>query len=1548
MNKRYLIYGVVAALVFGAAAFMVTIELNALMPPLARAMSRQTGVEARIGRVTYRAPNRLVLHTVVVGDYLSIGRVTIWFNPLRGLLHMRDRAAFIGRVDIENPLLFSTPQLKQTLRILSTNKSSLAAVPVHLVISHGKLNMPFVDLADVDADITAGSDTAGTLRARLSTGAQVTLGVHAQNASEQTLVRLSAKVKSSATEIEAVGDLRHGAAGSSLHLTAPLLRYHGFTFDRAELKGQLHEGGVLATITQGGSRVSCEGAFSSSITATASLIMNELRPDATGTFTMSAVFSTGTLRSAFEGRSLIVAGVEYGDISAYIAATRRQWSANVRSLATGLTLAAESTNGAIQATLSHGRITYGTLNGSIQPFNLNLDLSKLPVSLIPGLHRRYSTVHGVVSGTATITSNGYDAFLGIIRLKSDKTFSPLTGSIKASKQGAAVEFMAETLQKDLSAHVSFLPGGAWSVSIDAERFPAANLVPWFYPEIQTSGTLSGKATYNSRSRQGYIDVRVLGPSLNDFAARHAEIVADIDPQRFLLKRCSIRASSGTLTASGSLTLPETGSGEGRFILAIKDFGSGNFRGNAMSELNGTLTRGKAWEFAGKITGHDIWVNDLSPQRLSAEFRCSSRQVQLSEIALGTLARGQLFVNIADRTLQAAIDISGLNLKDIFIGIPELELPLSASIAARGSIHMPETTIRLSSPEGTYRGEPFSCSALFHCTGVNRVRCENAVVRSGRTVITCNGALLPGLSAELQVQNLSCATASSILRLPVRCSGEAQGTVVARGTFASPRADVDVAIKDASVGRVRAGEVRAAFQASPSGIHVRTGLIKTAVSEIRCKQGTQVDLAKHAYKGVFEVVGLRLGPVDIFTSTCVVSGMWTTSDRTITSITADMRARNVWLNKTMVPAVNSTVVYRGNTITFAPVTGTGLGFDGTLSISTANSVTSSSFVFTHPASGSSIELSGTFDGDMSDMRMSARHLDAELCADVLELPFTTRGTISAEASLSGSVDRPVCDVTLNAENGSVGGLPFDRLACVISARQDVLTIVKAEMLSAAHYTMGASGYMPFALTASARRRVQNNPVDVSLSLQKGSLSVLRYLVKGIPAASGDVHARLRVTGTFARPLGNGYLKMNKGMIESDRYIRTIKGLVVDCLWKNNTIILRDIHGKSGGGDIRAKGTVAMDGLRPKNFDITVKTPTDAGVPVVVPQLPIPSPSPVFKTERIKMLTNYSHGEPRFDLRLSGSWDEPLISGVIELANTRFAYPPAANPDAPARMPGKPSRLKLDLELKTGKNCWYDNALVSVNIHGGMTLKGKAVSPAVAGHIDAVRGSIVYLGSEFTIKQAALDIAHDACYLSGEAETEVGSTATNDTDTISVVVDKAEITKIQPRFLSKKNPQMTPEKAMAVAVALNTEGESSDEVSFLSRRALIRLIDASLTTPLATSLLKRSGLVDTISVVYRPDDSSTTQSTDNATIADYLKGTSYTMGKNLGTNVNLGYTLTIDQVQNKLDLRHDLELSYYLQKNLMIKGAYQLENRTDLRDPDRRVTIEHKVKFGTPGK
>jgi hypothetical protein len=75
-----------------------------------------------------------------------------------------------------------------------------------------------------------------------------------------------------------------------------------------------------------------------------------------------------------------------------------------------------------------------------------------------------------------------------------------------------------------------------------------------------------------------------------------------------------------------------------------------------------------------------------------------------------------------------------------------------------------------------------------------------------------------------------------------------------------------------------------------------------------------------------------------------------------------------------------------------------------------------------------------------------------------------------------------------------------------------------------------------------------------------------------------------------------------------------------------------------------------------------------------------------------------------------------------------------------------------------------------------------------------------------------------------------------------------------------------------------------------------------------------------------------------------GTKYSLEKSLNDRTSLGYSVTLDEIQNQMNLRQELELSYRWTKNIFLKGLYQIPTNNPFMQYEKRISIEQQWRFG----
>ncbi|MDI6756489.1 MAG: translocation/assembly module TamB domain-containing protein [Endomicrobiia bacterium] len=582
---------------------------------------------------------------------------------------------------------------------------------------------------------------------------------------------------------------------------------------------------------------------------------------------------------------------------------------------------------------------------------------------------------------------------------------------------------------------------------------------------------------------------------------------------------------------------------------------------------------------------------------------------------------------------------------------------------------------------------------------------------------------------------------------------------------------------------------------------------------------------------------------------------------------------------------------------------------------------------------------------ADISLAA--FSVETLSSMFDSPLYATGNVNATLRVGGRPENPTVDARAAIYGGSVSGVIFDEISAEATLNDGALDVVSARAVKADAYRVVASGRLYVAAPADKTKKTISLRNDFTVTLEEGRLSFLEAFAF-VKKAEGPVTGRLEFRGTLHDTKLTGFLKIENAAAELSAYLAKINNLNLIATLKENALTVENFSGRSGSGRFLLTGTARIENFAFADMDFIFRNTTSAGIDIFVPELPIPTQ--FSKETGAKFLSSYSYGKPRFEITIKGDPRSKFtLGGWASLDHTYFSYPPPPPPvgaEDPAR--DALEKLDLDLVLRSGENTWYENELVSVNIDGAIALKGNYYAPFVTGSVESKRGYISYIGNEFRIQTARLEIAGADAYLEGSASKQLPSA--KGYDTISVIIDRSLIGRIQPRFVSVEDPSLSSEKIFARIVGVEGQNMTHEERDFVLRQGLVRLLDSSLATPFAKTLLRRSGIIDLMKVSYsKPavsDDSAAKETSE--TLPDILRGTKYTFEKYISDAMLLGYSVTLDEYLNKLDLKHEVEVAYRMKGNVFLRGIYEIDSKSLIRPPERRITIEQQWRFGWPKK
>jgi translocation and assembly module TamB len=616
-------------------------------------------------------------------------------------------------------------------------------------------------------------------------------------------------------------------------------------------------------------------------------------------------------------------------------------------------------------------------------------------------------------------------------------------------------------------------------------------------------------------------------------------------------------------------------------------------------------------------------------------------------------------------------------------------------------------------------------------------------------------------------------------------------------------------------------------------------------------------------------------------------------------------------------------------------------------------------------GEGLRLNGDIGPEKWNFALQGEGLDVGTLGGLGGFPYPLSGSANVNIHGTGNLQQPRVDGSLEVRDGRVLGLDFRHGSTEFAWQEQRVTFTKLQLSDPGRYTLMGTGVFP--LLSKGKNTSPSKAIDFSVRLLDSNLGLLQSISPQVKSARGSVQALLQVTGTLDSPQLHGTVRVKNGDVLGAHYFRHLTDFNLAADFAGDKLVISEFRGRSGRGQFVGGGNITFSGFEPKAYDLRLDIPSAKGVLVRIPELAIPE-SPLAK--RLKFLAVASEGEVKGRVTFRGPAESPTFFAEAMLSNGHFTFPPSRkNPPPPSFMEWV-HRIFWDVELRFADSAWFENELVEASLLGGLKIKGPHSRLVVDGGMDIPEGKISYLGVEFDIRQARFDLRSAQVdsniivtpYIRGIAESQVQTveplTGQGVQDTITLTINYAPVNEIKPQMRSSLEPGLTQDKVLARVTQLEAENLTPQERNYLYQQQMVRLLDTSLATPLARSLLKRTGLVDEVRVsrVINPANAPTglidpnnPAGTQQDTATNLLAGTKYTVAKNLSSRLSLGYGLRFEQAMNpdltnKLDLRSDVELSYRFLSNLYLRGSFDLPSQTAGTLPDRRVTIEPHWRFG----
>ncbi|MDR3125079.1 MAG: translocation/assembly module TamB [Endomicrobium sp.] len=959
-----------------------------------------------------------------------------------------------------------------------------------------------------------------------------------------------------------------------------------------------------------------------------------------------------------------------------------------------------------------------------------------------------------------------------------------------------------------------------------------------------------------------------------------------------------------------------------FLFAnIKNFKIGFVNLTSQAEFKGVLDDKKIINGLLKISS--INFSGAGLDDISVEVKMSNKEVKFYNLKSNQGIKADGVINLQAKNLRVELGCKKLDIKGLYKDFSGF-LTFLANIS--GSWSNPEMDVSVDVSNGRYFTLPFSL--LSEIKLKNRILIVNkAKVLSNRTNVSLSGNYTNSGNIDVEINNLDEKVINAFVgfRTPLNINLSGKGNITIKDD--KPNYKLFLHSKTASIKQVKLNDVKCNLEIKDANVYLSSASCNISDSQIKADRGF-FNLKDKSYGLDLFLVNVRVGFVDFLGSINLLGKMektgksyeyrgsaslnnfWTSKYK-LNSLTLNYYMKNKTLEIRQQDDKNSTLKISALVV-----------FRDVLSIRKLNILKGETF----------FNLSSDISKNFVDLAVKGINLDSKVIMDVFNLGSSVFGKANVNLNLFGDIKKPKGNLQVNSKNGIFMEVPYDSLNLALNLENNRIYINKANIFKQNELQISINGNFPFYLQKDLIDK--QSPVNIFYEINDYKLNILKYMsLEFIKPFSGKMFLKGSFTGDLGKINSNAKLSINGASLELKEYLKKVKNMCVGITLVNNLLTIDNFSLKSGSGKLDVYGNAKLNNFNVDSFDIRLVT-TKKGLPIRIPQLPL------------SFLQDYSFGEPSFDIRLMGDLANPKISGKVILENTRFTYPSASESNKESIFP---DATYFDLDFFTAKNTRFENSYVSALISGSLHLEGCSKNLKANGIIETSNATVDYLGIIFDISNARLEIMKDkSIYLTLMGETSGPVKGGGLPDIIKLVVNKTKLSELfQPgavKLIPKDNSNMDFQKELEKVSGLDTKQNMPLKVSD-SFQQTIRLLNQTLTTPFAKAMLRKTGLIDNFKVSYI--DTKAQDGSDNSSktrLANLMLGTKYSLEKNITNQALLGYSITFDEFNKKINLKHSLEMRYKLSDNLYINGNYGLDDKDETYQADKKIMVQHQLRFG----
>ena len=1194
-------------------------------------------------------------------------------------------------------------------------------------------------------------------------------------------------------------------------------------------------------------------------------------------------------------------------------------------------------DGSYKADVYNNKKKVGFLSGNYKKGEIDVDIKNIPIKQLPFIEK-IKNIKGIFSLYGRIDSKKGTIYLTGQQIASKKLKGfDVLGKLYKQDYKWFADISTRDKKIDLNAFYETKKNNGVVVSYNGvDSNNVLQILGFKNPQL--SGKVSGNIKYSANDYKTSVNINFKKGTLLDNKFNNWDISADYSNKQINISTFTLTGPQANIQVKSFIDFSNKNS-DSYFTTSIKNFKVKGININYGLTVNGKLVENN--KVFGKISADKLEIGKINLAH-KAFVSLSKEKIQIRRLSNDNGLSGDIEYDISENTISALIKNTQSKLSQYY---SKTRGSLTSETKISGNIKNPEVLVNAVIKDGFYNDLLFNAETKITYKN-KKMNLNKFTILAGdkdKAKITGSGILDKNNSnLKIQFKNVSETIINKYVGFRTPLKGVFYGDGNVTGKLNNLKYELNLFADTMFVKTLKFNSFVSKLTSHNKIISIQDAKVKLSDSEMKILSA-KFDINTKKYNSELKFVNTHLGPFDVF-GNVKIDGKMTKKRQQSYMYDGNIKFLNLWLNEEKIDSLLLKYIVLDKDFTFKTEDNNKLKLSGNILFSKYPKITFKDVLLDYEKQH--YDLNGSILSDSIDINMSGKKLDLAILTGLFNFPINVTGGLNFNLKAEGKIADPTINLNINSSNGSAYNVPFDSCDIAIYVKNNNLNIDKFNIKKSGKYSIVADGFFPFWLDSKLKKEMMNKDVNVNYKLNDNNLYILKNLANNTVAAKkGFLKIDGKLTGIRKNISNIGKLSMEGTNIKTESYVNKIKDLNVNITWDNNLFTIQKAEAKAGSGTVEAKGTLKMQGITPVDYDLNLFT-SKKGIPVIVKQLPIPT-SGVLKMES-SSFANYTKGVPIFDFKLKGTPKDLKLTGWAELESTRFCYPsPVKNNGAeiPDFISELFKNLYIDIDLKNGVDTNFENSMLNVALKGFVNLKGPIDEISANGVATSDRGLFSIIGNDFDVVSAKIEIINNQLFITAEGESEVYTAGDSAAEVIKVYIDRSDISDIKTRFASKNDPTMDSKKALARLTKTDPAQSSALDTStdFLAKQQAIRLFSSSVATPLANTVLKKTGIVDNVRLGFVNQDTLQIDSNEEATMAELLYGMKYSVEKNVNRLLQIGYSVTFDKVQREIDLKQAVEMSFKLNRNLFLKGSYGLNSDNPNYEPEKKFMIEQRLRF-----